>query len=162
VVNELSRPFDLCASPSAGDARRRGTLVNEVSVTPGRLDWGGREIEFGDAWVEEAATREYFLAWFPYYRKTGQTFLCFRLSKGNEAFESAGAPFFALSGRGEGVSECHSRKDIRFFSDVGDADVAALKMSLLSSWQDSREDNIGFTPKPNDITSPRDNQRALP
>src|SRR5262249_43900205 len=71
---------------SASEAKARGTLVCEVEVTPRKLVWRGHEIEFKDVWVEEVATHQYFLVWFPYWERTGNRYLCVTWAKGTEFF----------------------------------------------------------------------------
>jgi hypothetical protein len=135
---------------TASEARARGTLLSEWTVTPGRIQWKDTDIEFEDAWTEEAARLEYYLVWFPYYRKVGRTFLCFRLKRGNEVFRRIGRePFFLLGDERKGVGAFLSTDgDVLFFDDVADPDVTSARMSLVSSWDDSRAKDIGFTRKP--------------
>jgi hypothetical protein len=105
VLNSFPGLRDVSPCPSSQEARRRGTWVRDVEVTPRRVVWRGQEIEVEDAWVEEVAYPDHALVWFPCYRKVGEKALCLRLARGHELFR-AGKPIptFSLEGRRSGFA----------------------------------------------------------
>jgi hypothetical protein len=88
LLNEINKGLHTKPWPafSVAEAKGRGTLVCEVEVTPRTLVWREHEIEIKEVWVEEVATQEYFLAWFPYWARTGDRYLCRTWAKGTEWF----------------------------------------------------------------------------
>ena len=112
MLNSLPKVADFSPCRSAEEARRRGTWVRDVAVTPAELRWRGHDIAFLEAWEEAAATPDHFLVWFPYYRRSGRNYLCFRLAKGQELFPASGGrpfPCFLLEGEryGFGIDFTH-------------------------------------------------------
>jgi hypothetical protein len=90
---------DYSPCPSAEEAKRRGTWVCDVEVTPARFTWQGHNIAFLEMWEEEIAAPAHFLVWFPCYRRFGGKYMCFRLAEGQEVFIGEGGkhgPWFQL------------------------------------------------------------------
>jgi hypothetical protein len=97
VLNSFPGLRDVSPCPSSQEARRRGTWVQDVEVTPRRVVWRGQEVEIEEAWVEEVAYPDHDLVWFDCYRKVGEKALCLRLAKGHKVFQrESPIPTFAL------------------------------------------------------------------
>jgi hypothetical protein len=102
VLNSFPPVPDVSPCPSAEEARRRGTWVQDVEASPRRVVWRGHEVEVEEAWVEEVAFPDHYLVWFPYYHKVGKKELCLRLAKGQELFPltfERPIPSFCLEGK---------------------------------------------------------------
>jgi hypothetical protein len=86
-------------STSLKRATDRGFLISEVRMEPPGFTWNASDIEFGDAWIEEAARTNLNAFLYPYEQRQGTYFLCFTLKKGKEALEKGHVgPFFRLEG----------------------------------------------------------------
>jgi hypothetical protein len=81
AVNEFrDTPLNSTDCRTAEEARNRGTLVCEMSITPRTLALDNQEIQFDEAWIEESVSRDHFLVWFPYYKRLGFNVLGVRLA----------------------------------------------------------------------------------
>jgi hypothetical protein len=129
---------------SAAEAKRRGTWVCDVTVEPRHIPWQGQSVGVREAWVEEAASLEHSLVWFPYYRRDGRRFLCFTLAEGDEVFLTPREPFFVMEDKHDSFAMSSGRKVGVFWEEFGPDEPAEYRVSLIGSWQDTRQKDILF------------------
>jgi hypothetical protein len=134
-------------SDSAAEAKTKGTLTCKVSISPKRIEWKGQKIEFAEAWLEERVRLYFSWAWLRRYESLGDFQLCFILKDGNRVFQAIDAPFFVVGDERSGVGSLHGPNTIVFFHILHHPDFRLLKMSLVSSLDDSRRNNITLIPQ---------------
>jgi hypothetical protein len=133
---------------NAAELRARGTLVAEVSIAPAEFEYKGCHFRFGEAWLEEAAERDYCLVWFPCWRRLGHYYLCFRLAEGADVAWENGLGF-ALEDEFSGFVGRSSSGEQVFYRTMDAVDWSQRRMSLLSSGEDGpRPKNITITLHP--------------
>ena len=134
-------PFAHTVSRSAGESRARGIWVASFVASPAELSTPTQTVHIDAAWLESRSHRTERL-WGPSERSLGGYSLCFALAEGS----LDRAYFFVPGDSGAGVAENGGTvytTDVRELSDVAD-----LRLSLVSSWQDQRSKNIRFMPQP--------------
>src|SRR5271169_3173457 len=58
-------------SMTMAQAKKRGTLVAELEVTPSELRVDQVTVRFNEAWLEERALSTHRYVWFPYEKRVG-------------------------------------------------------------------------------------------
>jgi hypothetical protein len=108
VAIHVSLPPCLLAGDFAGypcysvrESKRRGCFVCPVSFTPNTINWQGKQIELGEAWLERRTERYGpFALFLPLYKTVPGYNLCFTLTRGWEALDAAPRqPFFVLENK---------------------------------------------------------------
>jgi hypothetical protein len=137
-------PFP-CATTS--EARRRGTWVCDVSISPDTVNWEGNAIVFKEAWIEEAAAEHYYAVWVPSYQPLGRYYLCFSLEKGERIIQQGGgSPWFVPQGKDSSFMSATLNGGICVhWIELPNRDLSSMKMSLISSWDDPRSRAISLT-----------------
>jgi hypothetical protein len=128
-------------SGSAAEAKARGIWVASFVASPAELSTRTQTVHINAAWLESRSHRRQMLLG-PSERTLGGYTFCFTLSEGSLGHDY----FFVPDDSGVGVAENGGTiytTDIREPSDVAD-----LRLSLVSSFDEPRSKNIRFVPHP--------------
>jgi hypothetical protein len=122
-------------SYSVAQARSRGTLINEVEMTPPTFKWKKWEVAIGQAWLEK--------------RKAGGCYLCFQIANGKEAldFVDKEAGFFVKGDENGSVRHVHAKNWIQVVEQLESDDISNVRFSFIGSFKDERPKNIRFVVK---------------
>jgi hypothetical protein len=134
-------PFAHSVSRSARESKARGLWVSSLVASPAELNTPKQTVHVDAAWVESRSHRTERL-WGAAERRLGGYTLCFTLAEGSLDHDY----FFVPDDSGVGVAE---NGGTIYTTDVREpSDIANLRLSLVSSWQDPRSKNIRFIPQP--------------
>jgi len=128
---------------SAGEAKARGTLVEELTLLPSELPYKGHDLRFKEAWLEEASGLTHDFVWFSHYQPVGWRNLCFRVTDCYSLFAAPGGAIFTLEG--EHVSfgmHFFPNGEILFHQRLPAGTEPPTRIRLLSSWQDDQSVEI--------------------
>jgi hypothetical protein len=125
-------------SYSPAQARSRGTLINEVEMTPPTFKWKKWEVSIEQAWLEKC--------------RAGGCYLCFRIANGKEALDIADrdAGFFVMGDQKGSARHVHARNWIQVVEHLESDDIAKVRFSFIGSSMDERPKNIRFVVKKKD------------
>ena len=128
-------------SRSASEAKARGIWVASYVASPPEVRTSTQTVHIASAWLESQSHRRQMLLG-PSERRLGGYTLCFTLAEGRLRPDH----FFVPDDSGVGVAE---NGGTIYTTDIHEpADIADLRLSLVSSWQEPRSKNIRFTPQP--------------
>lgn len=134
-------PFAHTVSRSASESKARGLWVASLTASPAELSTPTQTLRIDAAWLESRSHPSQRL-WGASERSLGGYTLCFTLSEGSLDHDY----FFVPDDSGVGVAE---NGGFIYTTDVREpSDVANLRLSLVSSWQEPRLKNIRFMPQP--------------
>jgi hypothetical protein len=116
------------------EARKKGTLITKLTMTPSSITWRQWEITVDEAWLEKS--------------KEGGCYLCFRIDKGKEAFLPSNNCSFVLG---------DSRADVPMHLGIGltwiqavqyldSPDLSKARFSVVGGLKEKRMKNIQFIP----------------
>jgi len=91
VVNELNSAVSKgekgVPTHSATEARRRGTLVAELTSSPSVLQVDGSPVVVGECWIEQASQPHRHLVWWEKFELLDYYWLNVKLDRGSHFFE---------------------------------------------------------------------------
>ena len=118
-------------SASSSEARKRGTLISEVTIAPSSFKWKNVEVTIGQAWIEKC--------------KDGGCYLCFRIEKGQEACYSwrQHSGMFVVGDEGSSVL-MHAFRDSRLLAVqyLESLELKDVRLSFVANWKDERLKNF--------------------
>ncbi|HEX4085513.1 MAG TPA: hypothetical protein VHY22_11415 [Chthoniobacteraceae bacterium] len=136
---------------SSRRARLWGIFVCKAEFHPAIIQWGGREIEIREAWVERASRVRHWLVWFPRREQLEGYRLCFSLHTGKEVFEGgASSPFWVMGNADHDFAWFTSPSGRMVFYDELNPLPSSVFLSLLRSPGEPRKQNILVAINPSD------------
>jgi hypothetical protein len=126
-------------SRSIAIAKSRGSFVTEARLEPTRFVLEGEEVEFEEAWVEEAMATKLNILLLPYEAPQGWYFFCFR-TKNKPSWRL----LFVLEGneKKHGFSGRHSYSERAPYPEI-----FTLHVCVLRSWKDENPVKISIERK---------------
>jgi hypothetical protein len=138
VLNDLSdKGFpDDGANTSIAEAKQKGVLVCEATVTPMHTEWHGQSVDFNSAWIErKVKTKPYFVWWKKTENRPGY-YLVICCKPENDILDG-GSTWLVREGAGHGFA---SHGTNSFGDDVEDDDFNSGQyvIYICSDWHAPR------------------------
>jgi hypothetical protein len=130
-------PRDANYSWSVAQARKRGSLVYEIEVSPKSVPVGERVLSFGEAWLERCDNKAYNTAYA----------LCIRIDKPADTFDDVFAPHLVLDDRDASFKMHLGRGWIQYVEFLASSDLTGVRASYIKTRKDERPKNIQFKKK---------------